>query len=53
MIDKIECENKIGIDIHEELIELLKQAQKDISVFPERILEDEYKKVRENQDKIS
>ncbi len=27
MIDKIKCNNKIGMDIHEELIELLKYSQ--------------------------
>ena len=41
MIDKIQCSNKIGCDIHEELIELLKYAQEFSSLIPERILKEE------------
>ena len=49
VIDKIKCKKKIGLDIHEELIELLKKAQTDY-IFPECILEDEYHKVKNNKD---
>ena len=41
MIDKIAHHTKIGYDIHGELIELLKYAQKN--ELPETITEDEYK----------
>ena len=43
MIDKIQCSNKFGSDIHPYLIALLKQAQIDTSVFPATISEEEYK----------
>lgn len=49
MIDKIRCKNKIGLDIHKELIELLKQAQTDY-IFPNCILEDEYINVKNNKE---
>ncbi|MFC0903687.1 DNA adenine methylase [Clostridium sp. MT-14] len=49
MIDKIQCANKIGCDIHEELIELLKYAQHN--ELPETVSEDTYKKVKNNKDK--
>lgn len=49
MIDKIECSNKIGCDIHKELIALLQQTQKDINIIPDVILEDEYIKVKNNK----
>ncbi len=48
MIDKIQCPNKFGSDIHPYLIALLKQAQVDTSVFPSTISEEEYKSVRAN-----
>lgn len=48
MIDKIKCDNKIGIDAHEELIELLKYAQQN--ELPETISEDEYNKVKNNKE---
>jgi site-specific DNA-adenine methylase len=48
MIDKIICKNKIGCDVHEELIELLKKSQSD-TIFPDKISEQEYKKVRDNK----
>lgn len=51
MIDKIQCSNKIGCDIHEELIELLKYTQKFSNLLPERILEDKYIEVKNNKDK--
>ena len=49
MIDKIKCEYKFGSDNHKYLIALLKQAQKDTSVFPLHISEEEYIKVRDNK----
>lgn len=50
MIDKIECQRKIGSDIHKQLIALLKQAAKDSSVFPTTVSKDEYNDVRQNSD---
>ena len=50
MIDKIECDKKIGFDAHKQLIELLRKAQTDFE-FPERILEDEYIEVKNNKNK--
>lgn len=49
MIDKIKCNKKIGCDIHEELIELLKYVQINYNSLPDRILEDEYIKVKNNK----
>lgn len=49
IIDKIQCQNKIGYDINKYLIALLKQTQKDISVFPKTITEEEYYKVKSNK----
>lgn len=49
MIDKIKHDNKIGCDIHEELIELLKYAQINSDKLPDRILESEYKNVKDNK----
>jgi len=51
MIDKIQCSNKIGCDIHEELIELLKYAQEYHYLLPETITEDTYKDVKNNKEK--
>lgn len=51
MIDKIECNNKFGCDIHEELIELLKYIQNINNILPTTITEEEYNKVRLNKDK--
>lgn len=50
-IDKIECSTKIGIDIHDELIELLKKVQTDSKSIQDNIHEDEYFEVRDNKDK--
>ena len=50
MIDKIQCNNKIGCDIHEELIELLKYAQNNYDNIPDTITEEEYYKVKNNKD---
>ena len=50
MIDKIKCDKKIGCDIHEELIELLKYVQILDNKLPETIIEDEYKLVKNSKD---
>lgn len=50
MIDKIKHHNKIGSDLHKELIELFKKLQLEPAVFPESILFDTYDKVRNNKD---
>lgn len=47
VIDKIEHHNKIGCDIHKNLIALLKECQTD-KAFPDSISEDEYIKVKNN-----
>lgn len=49
MIDKIKCDNRIGCDIHKQLIALLQYAQGHGEDLPERILEDEYKAVQNNK----
>ena len=49
MIDKIECNNKIGCDIHKELIALLNKAKNEIDDIPDYILEDTYKEVKNNK----
>jgi len=51
MIDKIKCDKKIGLDIHEELIELLKYSQNLNNKFPKTITEKEYYHVRNNKEK--
>ena len=49
IIDKIKHHNKIGCDINEYLIALLKKAQSEFK-FPYTISEDEYINVRDNKD---
>lgn len=51
MIDKIQCSNKIGCDIHKELIALLNKIKDDINDIPSIITRDEYNKVKNNKDK--
>jgi site-specific DNA-adenine methylase len=51
MIDKIQCNKKIGSDIHEELIELLEYVQNFSGLLPKTISEDTYKEVKNNKDK--
>ena len=50
MIDKIKCSNRIGCDIHKQLIALLQYAQEHEKDIPERILEEEYKTVQNNKE---
>lgn len=49
MIDKITCSKRIGNDIQVELVELLKYTQTNLDDIPDRILEDEYIKVKNNK----
>ena len=51
MIDKIKCEKKIGLDIHKELIALLKYSQGLNNKLPETITEEEYNNVKDNKEK--
>ena len=51
IIDKIKCDNKIGYDIHKQLIELLKHIQNTVEDLPDTITEEEYKKVKNNKEK--
>lgn len=49
MIDKIDFHTKIGSDIHEELIELLKYARDNSDKLPDTISEEEYMNVKNNK----
>ena len=49
MIDKIKCDNKIGCDIHKELIALLNKAKDYVDDIPDEITEDEYNSVKNNK----
>lgn len=51
IIDKIQCNNKIGCDIHKELIALLNYARDNYDNLPETISEDTYKEVKSNKQK--
>ena len=51
VIDKVKCEHKYASDVHPYLIALLKQTQKDTSVFPETITLEQYKDVKYNKEK--
>ena len=51
MIDKIQCNKKIGSDLHKQLIELLKYARDYSELIPEVILEETYKEVKDNKNK--
>lgn len=50
MIDKIKCGNKIGYDIHYELIELLNYVKFNADKLPHSITIEEYNKVKMNKD---
>ena len=45
IIDKVNCDNKIGYDVHKELIALLNYMKVNNDI-PEIITEEEYKKVK-------
>lgn len=51
VVDKVKCEHKYASDVHPYLIALLKQTQKDTSVFPESITLEQYKDVKNNKEK--
>ena len=51
MIDKIKCKNKIGCDIHKQLIALLNKAKDNIDDIPDIISEETYKEVKNNKEK--
>ena len=51
VIDKIQCSNKIGCDIHKQLIALLNKAKDNVDDIPDIILEETYKEVKNNQEK--
>ena len=53
MIDKIDFGNKIGSDINEYLIELLKKVRDNVEELPTNIPEELYIKVRDNKDSYS
>lgn len=48
MIDKIKHHNKIGSDLHKELIALLNYTRDNSSLIPSIISEEEYHKVKQN-----
>lgn len=52
MIDKIEHPNKIGCDIHKQLIALLNKAKDDIDSIPNEITEEEYNRVKNNKEQF-
>ena len=49
VIDKIDCDNKYGLDVHEPLIELLKVVQASVEDLPYTISEEHYMIVKNNQ----
>ena len=50
MIDKIKHHNKIGSDLHKELIELLKYTRDNYKDLPDTFSEEEYTRVKANRD---
>ncbi|MFQ9545309.1 MAG: hypothetical protein ACLR02_09855 [Clostridium sp.] len=50
IIDKIECDNRIGCDIHKQLIALLNKVKDGVDDIPDTISEEEYKKVKNNKE---
>lgn len=51
MIDKIQCNKRIGCDIHKQLIALLNYSKDYNNLFPTTISEDTYSKVKSNKEK--
>ena len=50
VIDKIDCDNKIGRDIHPQLIALLSHVAETTEDIPLEITEEEYNKVKNNKE---
>ena len=50
MIDKIKHHNRVGCDIHKQLIALLNKAKDDVDGIPDEITEEEYNKVKNNKE---
>lgn len=50
VIDKIKCNNKIGCDIHKQLIALLNKAKDNVDDIPDIISEETYKEVKNNKE---
>ena len=51
VIDKIKCNNKIGCDIHKQLIALLNKAKDNVDDIPDIISFETYKEVKNNKEK--
>ena len=51
IIDKIKCNNKIGCDIHKQLIALLNKAKDNVDDIPDIISYETYKEVKNNKEK--
>ena len=51
IIDKIKCNNKIGCDIHKQLIALLNKAKDNIDDIPDTISYETHKEVKNNKEK--
>ena len=51
VIDKIKCNNKIGCDIHKQLIALLNKAKDNVDDIPDIISYETYKEVKSNKEK--
>ena len=49
IIDKIKCDNRLGYDIHKQLIALFKKLQSNIDEIPNEISFEEYQKVKDNK----
>lgn len=50
VIDKIKCTNKIGCDIHKQLIALLNKAKDNVDDIPDIISYETYKEVKNNKE---
>jgi len=50
IIDKIDHSNKIAVDIHPQLISLLKKVQNNINDIPDYVPEEEYNLVKNNKE---
>lgn len=50
IIDKIKCDNRLGYDIHKQLIALFKKLQSNMDEIPNEISFEEYQKVKDNKE---